>query len=167
MFRVNKKDNRMTLLASFCSLFCWLWTYFIPCSSVSIVNFEHVTAGWSITSTVFLYRIIVVLNVDPKLQHRKKKRVTIKYKKGKIQASCSESRTSGHIKFNDAVWIATRLFKRIRCAEYYKCSAHYKGKILRFFPVLTDTVTSKLSEKTCLKKIFTITLRLTGTALFV
>ena len=74
---------------------------------------------------------------------------------------------SGHIKFNDAVWIATRLFKRIGCAEYYKCSAHHKGKILRFFPVLTDAVTSKLSEKTCLKKIFTITLRLTGTALFV
>ena len=23
-----------------------LWTYFTPCSSVSIVNFEHVIAGW-------------------------------------------------------------------------------------------------------------------------
>ena len=23
-----------------------LWTYFIPCSSVSIINFEHVITGW-------------------------------------------------------------------------------------------------------------------------
>ena len=23
-------------------VYCWLWTYFTPCSSVSIVNFEHV-----------------------------------------------------------------------------------------------------------------------------
>ena len=27
-------------------LYCWLWTYFTPCSSVSIVNFEQVNAGW-------------------------------------------------------------------------------------------------------------------------
>ena len=26
-----------------------LWTYFIPCSSVSIVNFEHVNADWEWT----------------------------------------------------------------------------------------------------------------------
>ena len=26
-----------------------LWTYFTPCSSVSIVNFEHVIAGWDVT----------------------------------------------------------------------------------------------------------------------
>ena len=25
-----------------------LWTYFTPCSSISIVNFEHVIAGWVI-----------------------------------------------------------------------------------------------------------------------
>ena len=32
-------------LASFCCLYCQLWTYFTLCSSVSIVNFEHVIAG--------------------------------------------------------------------------------------------------------------------------
>ena len=31
MFKVNNKDTR---------------TYFTPCSSVSAVNFEHVTADW-------------------------------------------------------------------------------------------------------------------------
>ena len=24
----------------------WRWTYFTPCSAVSIINFEHVIAGW-------------------------------------------------------------------------------------------------------------------------
>ena len=33
MFKVNKKDTR---------------TYFTPCSSVSIVNFEQVIAGWGV-----------------------------------------------------------------------------------------------------------------------
>ena len=33
MFEVNNKDTRTT----------------IPCSSVSIVNFEHVIAGWDIS----------------------------------------------------------------------------------------------------------------------
>ena len=32
MFKVNNTDNRTT--------------YFTPCSSVSIVNFEQVNAGW-------------------------------------------------------------------------------------------------------------------------
>ena len=27
------------------------WTYFTPCSSVSIVNFEHVIAGWVLSMT--------------------------------------------------------------------------------------------------------------------
>ena len=35
MFKVNNKDNRTTPL-----------TYFTACSSVSIVNLEHVIAGW-------------------------------------------------------------------------------------------------------------------------
>ena len=34
MFKVNNKDTRTTLLAH------------APCSSVSIVNFEHVIADW-------------------------------------------------------------------------------------------------------------------------
>ena len=32
MFKVNNKDTR---------------TYFTPCSSVSVVNFEHVIADWA------------------------------------------------------------------------------------------------------------------------
>ena len=38
MFKVNNKDTR---------------TYFTPCSSVPIVNFEHVNAGWVLPLTHF------------------------------------------------------------------------------------------------------------------
>ena len=34
MFKVNNKDTRTTL------------TYFTPCSSASVVDFEQVNAGW-------------------------------------------------------------------------------------------------------------------------
>ena len=34
MFKVNNKDTRT------------YWTYFTPCSSDSIANFEHIIAGW-------------------------------------------------------------------------------------------------------------------------
>ena len=33
-------------VTSFWCLYYQLWTYFTPCSSVSIVNFEQVNAGW-------------------------------------------------------------------------------------------------------------------------
>ena len=46
MFKVSNKDTTTTPMASFWYLYCWLWTYFIPFSSVSIVNFEQVNAGW-------------------------------------------------------------------------------------------------------------------------
>ena len=46
MFKVSNKDNRTTPMASFWCLYCQLWTYFTPCSSVSIVNFEHVNIEW-------------------------------------------------------------------------------------------------------------------------
>ena len=36
--KVNNKDTRMSLLLTL--------TYFTPCSSVSIVNFEQVNASW-------------------------------------------------------------------------------------------------------------------------
>ena len=35
-----------TPFTSFWCFYCKLWTYFTPCSSVSIVNFEHVNADW-------------------------------------------------------------------------------------------------------------------------
>ena len=38
MFKVNNNDTRTTPLA---------YTYFTPCSSVSVVNFEQANADWS------------------------------------------------------------------------------------------------------------------------
>ena len=46
MFKVNNKDTRTTPLASWWCLYSYLWTYFTPCSSVSIVNFEQVNDSW-------------------------------------------------------------------------------------------------------------------------
>ena len=60
MFKVNNKDTKKTPVSilyppktpekvwktSFWCLYCSLWTYFTLCSSVSIVNFEQVSAGW-------------------------------------------------------------------------------------------------------------------------
>ena len=44
LLQVNKVNNK---LASFwCCPYCKLWVDFIPCSCVSIVNFEHVIPGW-------------------------------------------------------------------------------------------------------------------------
>ena len=33
-------------MASFWCLYCEFWTYFTPCSGVSIVNFEYIIVGW-------------------------------------------------------------------------------------------------------------------------
>ena len=33
--------------ASFWGLYCQPWTYFKPCSSIPIANFEQVNAGWN------------------------------------------------------------------------------------------------------------------------
>ena len=46
-------------LASFWYLYCQLWTYFTPCSSVSIVNFEHVIVGWCITMMKLTYVVFL------------------------------------------------------------------------------------------------------------
>ena len=50
MFKVNNK----TPLASFWYLYCKLWAYSTPCSSVSIVNFEPVIAGWVVIYLLML-----------------------------------------------------------------------------------------------------------------
>ena len=47
MFKVNNKDTRTTPLASF-----WYLCYFTPFSTVSIVNFEQVNAGWDHTNSL-------------------------------------------------------------------------------------------------------------------
>ena len=36
-FKVNNWNTRTR---------CWPWTYLKPCSSISVVNFEHVIARW-------------------------------------------------------------------------------------------------------------------------
>ena len=59
MFKVNNKDTRTTPLASFWCLYCWFWTYFTPCSSVSTVIFEHVIAGW-VDCLIIVYLLIVI-----------------------------------------------------------------------------------------------------------
>ena len=48
MLKVNNKDTRTMQMASFWR-FYKLWTYFTPCYSVSIVNFEQVNAGWDVS----------------------------------------------------------------------------------------------------------------------
>ena len=46
LLKVNNRNTRTR--CEICSKLTIkiLWTYFIPCSSVSIFNFEHVIAGW-------------------------------------------------------------------------------------------------------------------------
>ena len=39
MYKVNNKERRQW------RLYCYFCTYFTPCSSVSIVNFEQANAG--------------------------------------------------------------------------------------------------------------------------
>ena len=41
-----KTPTTTTPLASFWCLYFYLWTHFIPCSSVTFVQFEYVIAGW-------------------------------------------------------------------------------------------------------------------------
>ena len=59
MFKVNNRntrtmseicsklpiDTRKTPMTSFWCLYCVLWTYLTPCSSVSIINFEQINTG--------------------------------------------------------------------------------------------------------------------------
>ena len=47
MLKVNNKNTRTTSLTSFCCFYSYLWTYFTPFSSVSIVNFEQVNVSWA------------------------------------------------------------------------------------------------------------------------
>ena len=46
MFEVNNIDTKMTPVALVSLLLTLLLTCFVPCSSVSIVNFEQVNTGW-------------------------------------------------------------------------------------------------------------------------
>ena len=54
MSKVNNRSTRVRceicskLTIKFWRLYCYLWTYFTLCSSVSAANFEQVNAGWDI-----------------------------------------------------------------------------------------------------------------------
>ena len=52
MFSANKKDTRTTPM-----------TYFTPCSSVSIVNFEQVNADWVSTCFEMSYHFKVFVSL--------------------------------------------------------------------------------------------------------
>ena len=56
MFKVNNKDSRTMPLAPF-GVFIVKFEYiFTPCSSVSIVNFEQVNAGWETDGCLHLIK---------------------------------------------------------------------------------------------------------------
>ena len=43
--KLTTEDTRTTPIASFWCLYCQPWICFTPCSTISIVNFEHVNTG--------------------------------------------------------------------------------------------------------------------------
>ena len=46
MLKVSNKNTRTTFRTSFCCLYCLLWRYLVPFSTLSIVNFEQVNVCW-------------------------------------------------------------------------------------------------------------------------
>ena len=55
MSKANNKDIRTKSMTSFWFLYCQLWTYFTPCSSVSVADLEQL-----ITSGVISFKGIVL-----------------------------------------------------------------------------------------------------------
>ena len=71
MFKVNNKDTRTTPLTPFWCLYCQFWTYFTPCSCVSLVNFEQVNAKWGDTyyaTKRVVVEIVVIFILPLKIQ---------------------------------------------------------------------------------------------------
>ena len=54
MFKVNNKDTRMTPWRLSVVFIVNILTYFTFCSSVFIVNFEHVIIGWGMVVLVLI-----------------------------------------------------------------------------------------------------------------
>ena len=71
MFKVNNKDTRLTSMVSFWCRYCERRTYFTPCSSVSIVNFEQVNAGWVLGSNLQMSCFAFASKCPNPLQPRK------------------------------------------------------------------------------------------------
>ena len=72
---VTNKDTRTTPMALFWCLFCYLWASFTPCSSVSIVNFQHVIASW-------VFRLNVLIQ-SFSIKKTTQKKIKFFYQKGK------------------------------------------------------------------------------------
>ena len=48
----------------------WLWTYFAPCSSVFIVNFDQINTGWeAIIHSIQITSILLAVDVSPPVLH--------------------------------------------------------------------------------------------------
>ena len=58
MFKVNNKDTRTTPWRR-SGVFIVNFQHFTPCSSVSIVNFEHVIADWEEMDSIFLKVLVI------------------------------------------------------------------------------------------------------------
>ena len=54
MFTVNNKNTRPTSMTSFWCFYCWFWTYLVPFSSASIIDFEQVNISWDRLCWIFL-----------------------------------------------------------------------------------------------------------------
>ena len=66
MFKVNNKDTRTTPMAS---IYVFIWTYFTPCSSVSIFNFEQLNIGWETACMLNVLRHSVLLEAYSEFWH--------------------------------------------------------------------------------------------------
>ena len=64
MFRINNEDIRTTSISSFWYLYCYLWSYFIPFSSISIVHFEQVKVCWEVTFWMYWVQRYCIFAVD-------------------------------------------------------------------------------------------------------
>ena len=62
------KCVNMASVASLWCLYCYLWTYFTTCSSVSIVNFEQVNADWLVSLFLTSTKRCTMLDILAKLR---------------------------------------------------------------------------------------------------
>ena len=89
-------------LASFWCLYCYLWTYFTPCSSASIVNFEHVIAGWTCKSNPGDYKLLFLCHRKIQPNHLCQKK-TKKTRKNNCSDGVSHP-SPWHMTIANAIW---------------------------------------------------------------
>ena len=67
---VNNKDTKATSVMSFWFLYCYRWTDFKHCCSVSIFDFEQINASWEIVSfKLRTYVLLYKLNFNNAIMH--------------------------------------------------------------------------------------------------